>query len=72
MQVLHSIYKHPTKNEYFPTHILFSIIYLLQEHKLNHINYFEQELIMGNFLHANDNDLHMYAKFGGLSFHAFL
>jgi hypothetical protein len=27
---------------------------------------------MGNFLHANDNDLHMYAKFGGLSFHAFL
>jgi hypothetical protein len=26
---------------------------------------------MGNFLHANDNDLHMYAKFGDLSFHAF-
>jgi hypothetical protein len=23
---------------------------------------------MVNFLHANDNDLHMYAKFGGLSF----
>jgi hypothetical protein len=34
-------------------------------------NYSEQELNMGNFLHANDNDLHMYAKFGDLSFHAF-
>jgi hypothetical protein len=27
---------------------------------------------MENFLHANENYLHMYAKFGGLSFHAFL
>ncbi len=67
-----SSFMHPTKNEYFPMHILFTLIYLLQEQKLNHKNYSEQELNMGNFLHGNDNDLHMYAKFGGLSFHVFL
>jgi hypothetical protein len=31
-------------------HILISIIYLLQEHKLNHINYFEWEINMENFV----------------------
>jgi hypothetical protein len=72
MQVLNSIRKYYIKNQYFPTHILFSTIYLLQEQKLNHKNYSEQELNMVNFIHANDNDLHMYTKFGGLSFHAFL
>jgi hypothetical protein len=34
-QVLYSIRKHWAKNEYFPMDILFSTIYLLQEHKLN-------------------------------------
>jgi hypothetical protein len=29
MQVLDSLWKHPTKNEYFSKHILFTIIYLL-------------------------------------------
>jgi hypothetical protein len=29
MQVLNILRKHPTKNEYFPMHILFTIIYLL-------------------------------------------
>jgi hypothetical protein len=41
MQVLHIIYKHLTKNEYFSMHTLFSTIYLLQEQKLNHRNYSE-------------------------------
>jgi hypothetical protein len=36
MQGLNSTRKHYTKNEYFPMHILFCTIYLLQEHKLNH------------------------------------
>jgi hypothetical protein len=43
-----SSFMHPTKNEYFPMHILFTLIYLLQEQKLNHKNYSEQELNMGN------------------------
>jgi hypothetical protein len=38
MQVLNSIRKHYTKNDYFPTYILFSIIYLLKEQKLNTSN----------------------------------
>jgi hypothetical protein len=39
MQVLNGIRKHPTKNECFPMHILFTTIYLLHKHKLNHGNY---------------------------------
>jgi hypothetical protein len=39
MQVLRSIRKHYIKNEYFPMHILFTSIYLLQEQELNHRNY---------------------------------
>jgi hypothetical protein len=31
MQVISSIGEHPTKNEYFSMHILFSIIYLMQK-----------------------------------------
>jgi hypothetical protein len=31
MQVLNSIWKHPTKNEYFSKHILFTTIYILQK-----------------------------------------
>jgi hypothetical protein len=41
MQVLNIKRKHSTKNEYFPKHILFTTIYLLQEQKLNHRNYSE-------------------------------
>jgi hypothetical protein len=36
MQVLHVKRRHPTKNEYFTMHIIFTTIYLLQEYKLNH------------------------------------
>jgi hypothetical protein len=35
MQVLNSTRKHPTKNDYFTNHIIFTTIYLLQEQKLN-------------------------------------
>jgi hypothetical protein len=49
IQVLNSIKKHPTKNEYFSRHIIFTIIYLLQEQKLNPRIYSEQELNMSNF-----------------------
>jgi hypothetical protein len=31
MQFLNSTRKHSTNNEYFPMHIIFTIIYLLQE-----------------------------------------
>jgi hypothetical protein len=36
MQGLNSIRKHYTKNKYFSMHILFTIVYLLEEKKLNH------------------------------------
>jgi hypothetical protein len=52
MKVLNSIRKHPTKNEYFPTHILSTTIYFLKKQKLNHNKYSEQELNMSNFLQA--------------------
>jgi hypothetical protein len=42
IQVLHSIRKHPTKNEYFPMHTLFTTFYLLQDQKLNPRHYYEQ------------------------------
>jgi hypothetical protein len=50
MQVLDSIRKHYTKNEYFPKHILFSTISLLQEQKLNPRNYSKKEIIKSNFV----------------------
>jgi hypothetical protein len=40
--------------------------------KLNHRNYSEQELNMGNFVKAMDHDVHMYAKFGYFNFYGFL
>jgi hypothetical protein len=50
IQVLISRRKHTTKNEYFPRHIIFTTIYLLQEEKLNPKNYSEQEIDMRNFV----------------------
>jgi hypothetical protein len=72
MQVLNSIRKHPTKDEYFPMHILFTTIYLLQEQKLNHRNYSEWETNMDNFVQDTEHDVHMYEKFGDLTFYDFL
>jgi hypothetical protein len=60
--VLNSIRNHPTKNECFCMHILFTTIYLLHKQKLNHGNYFEHELNMGNFVQDNEYDVHMYTK----------
>jgi hypothetical protein len=47
----------------FPMHIIITIIYSLHEPNLNHENYFDQELNMGNFVQANQYYVHMYAKF---------
>jgi hypothetical protein len=52
MQVIYSKRNQPTNNEYFPKHILFTTIYLLQKQKLNPRNYSEQEINMGNFLQS--------------------
>jgi hypothetical protein len=43
MQVLNIIRKHYTNNEYFPKHIVFIMIYLMQEQKLNPRHYSEQK-----------------------------
>jgi hypothetical protein len=72
MQVLNSIRKNSTKNEYFPTHIIFTIIYLLQEQKLNPNKYSKEEINMGNFVQDTENYVHMYAKFGYFTFYVFL
>jgi hypothetical protein len=52
MQILNSIRKYYTNNEYFYRHILFTRIYLLQEKKLKPRNYSKQETIMSNFVQA--------------------
>ncbi len=72
MQVLTLIRKHYTNNEYFPKHILFTIIYLMQEQKLNPNKYSEKEIIMSNFVQATENDVQMHAKVQGLILHIFL
>jgi hypothetical protein len=72
IQVLHIKGRQPTKNEYFPKHILFTIIYLLREHKLNQKNYSKQEINMSNSVQATDNEVYMYAKFGCLDVFRFL
>jgi hypothetical protein len=53
-------------------HILFTTIYSLQKQKLNHKQNSVQEINIGNFVQATEHDMHMYAKFGGLSFYGFL
>jgi hypothetical protein len=44
----------------------------MQEEKLNPKKYFGQEINMRNFLQASEHDMHMYAKFGGLTIYEFL
>jgi hypothetical protein len=53
-------------------YILFTIIYLLQEQKLNPINYSEQVTIMIIFTQANDHYVHMHTKIQYLILHRFL
>jgi hypothetical protein len=43
-------------------HILFTIIYLLQEQELNSRIYSKQELIMKNFVQATYNSMNLHAK----------
>jgi hypothetical protein len=50
MQVLLTKRRHPTNNEHFPMHILFTTIYLWQEQKLNPRNYSEHKIIMSIFV----------------------
>jgi hypothetical protein len=47
--VLNSTRKFATKNCYFPRHILFTTIYLLQKQELNPSIYSNQEIDYGNF-----------------------
>jgi hypothetical protein len=53
-------------------HILFTTIYLLKEHKLNHRNYSEQKLNMGNVVRAKEHHMSMHAKFQYLNIYVFL
>jgi hypothetical protein len=72
MQVLNCTRKHSTKNEYFPSHILFTIIYLLPKEILNHRNYFEQKINMINFVYAIVHNVHMHANMQCIIMHTFL
>jgi hypothetical protein len=69
MPILNSIKKHYTNNEYFYRHIIFNMIYLLQEQKLNPRKYSKKEIIMSNFVHAKDYDLIMYENFQCMNMH---
>jgi hypothetical protein len=62
MQVLNSAREFYTKNHYFPKHILFTTISLLQKQRLNPRNYSEQDLIMEIFVWATADDMNMHAK----------
>jgi hypothetical protein len=50
IQVVNIIRKHYTSNEYFPKQIVFTMIYLLHEHKLKPRNYYEHKIIMITFV----------------------
>jgi hypothetical protein len=53
-------------------YILFTIIYLLQKHELNHRNYSKQELNVSNFSWANEYDISMHAKIQFMNKHGFV
>jgi hypothetical protein len=72
MQILDIPRKHYTKNGYFPTDTLFSTIKLLWEQRLNRRNYFEQKIIMRNFVQATDYDFHMHAKLQCINMYIYL
>jgi hypothetical protein len=72
MQGLNSTREFATKNYYFPMHILFTKIYLLQEHELNYRIYSKEELIMSIFVHSSDHEINMRAKIQYLILHRFL
>jgi hypothetical protein len=72
IQVLHIKRRLSTKDAHFSEYILFTMIYLLQEQKLNPRNCFEQEIIMSNFVQPKEYDMIMYAKFQCMIMHLFL
>jgi hypothetical protein len=72
LQALNSARKLLTKNYYFSKHILFTIVYLLQEQKLNPRNYSKPKRVIRFFLQSTEYDVHMYAKFECLDFYEFL
>jgi hypothetical protein len=72
IQDVYSIRKHSTINEYFPMHIIITTIYSLQEPNLNHGNYSEQELNIGNFAQSTEYDAHKHARIQDLMTHRFL
>jgi hypothetical protein len=72
LQVIHIKRRQSTKNDHLAMYILFTIIYLLQEQKLNHRNYSKQVTIMIIFAQANYHDVHMHAKIQYLILHRFL
>jgi hypothetical protein len=72
MQGLNSTREFATNNYYFPMHILFTTIYLLQEQELNPRIYSMQELIMSIFVQATDHEINMHTKIQYLIFHRFL
>jgi hypothetical protein len=61
-----------TNNYYFPMHILFTTIYLLQEQEINPRIYSKQKLIMSIFVQATDHNINMHAKIQYLILHSFL
>ncbi len=72
MQVLHINRMHPTKNEYFSKHMVFTMIYLLQEQKLKPRNYFNQELITELFVRDTEYDMNMHAKIQSIGRYRYL
>jgi hypothetical protein len=71
-QVLNSARKFYTKNLYFPKHILFTTISLLQKQRLTPRNYYKQEIIMKLFLWATGNDMKVHAKIQIIFKHRYL
>jgi hypothetical protein len=63
IQVINSAREYYTKNEYIFMYILFSTIYLLQGHQLNHDKYPKNEIIMRDFVQATEYGAHMYEIF---------
>jgi hypothetical protein len=72
VQTVNNIREHPTKNDYFSTHIQFTTIYLLDRHKLNLGNYSKQEIIMINFVQDIEHEVYMYANFEYSNIYVFL
>jgi hypothetical protein len=62
IRVLNSTRKHSTMNEYFTMTVIFTIIYLLQEHNLNHSKYFENQINMLNVVKVNEYYMIMHAN----------